>query len=146
MHRGRGHHRGPGGHGDPAHPRRIRGFVEPALLLLLHQGDTHGYDLASGLEGVGLDQYPVDPSTVYRVLRRLEHRGMILSAWDTEGASGPPRRVYRLTEEGREYLTAWVADLRATDDMVHRFLGAYDRTFPAESSEAGADSRAQYSD
>jgi len=118
-----------GRHGPGPQPRQIRGFIEPALLLLLHRGATHGYDLIDGLEDIGFEGYPVDPSTVYRILRNLEAQGMIVSSWDHETTFGPPRRVYRITPAGEAYLSAWVADLKATDRILHGFLKAYDDSF-----------------
>ena len=118
-----GHGRGRGG---GACPQPIRGFIQPALLLLLHMQPTHGYGLMEGLRGIGFHNYPVDSSVVYRTLRQLEETGMVNSDWDTEITAGPPRRVYRLTEAGHQYLGDWVADLRATDSVLHSFLDAYD--------------------
>ncbi len=117
---------GPPCDGDRIRPRRIRRFVEPAVLLLLHDRPTHGYGLLEGLARLGLDAYPTDRSVVYRVLRDLEQAGMIASEWDTEETGGPPRRVYRLTDEGDAHLRAWVEELRATDRILHLFLNAYD--------------------
>lgn len=115
-----------GGRGPEARPRQIRSFIEPALLLLLHQGASHGYELMSGLASVGFDAYPVDPSTVYRALDLLESEGMVTSVRDSVQSFGPPRRVYRLTPAGEAYLQAWVEELRLTDRVLHRFLQRYD--------------------
>ena len=82
--------------------------------------------MTDGLGMVGFDNYPVDPSAIYRILRQLETGGMVTSKWDTESTAGPPKRVYCLTEEGDRHLAAWVADLRATDKILHSFLDAYD--------------------
>ena len=120
---GRGRH---GSRDEAAYPQRIRRFVEPALLLLLHMKPRHGYSLIEGLQVVGFGNYPVDPSAIYRILRQLETAEMVTSRWDTKSTAGPPRRVYCLTEAGNQYLAAWVGDLRATDSILHRFLDAYD--------------------
>ena len=119
MGRGRGRGRGAG-------PQPIRGFIQPALLLLLHMQPTHGYGLMEGLQEIGFRDYPVDSSVVYRTLRQLEEAGMVTSGWDTDVTAGPPRRVYHLTEAGHRYLGDWVTDLRATDSALHSFLDAYD--------------------
>ena len=103
----------------------IRRFLEPVLLFILHQGASHGYDLVSALEPFGLGD--VAPGPVYRTLRQLEAAGLVESEWDTESSGGPARRVYRLTPAGRRHLAGWVEELRDTDDMLHHFLGAYDR-------------------
>jgi len=115
-----------GGRGLEARPRQIRSFIEPALLLLLRQGASHGYELMSGLASVGFGEYPVDPSTVYRALDLLESEGMVISARDSFQSFGPPRRVYRLTPAGEAYLQAWVEELRLTDRVLHSFLQRYD--------------------
>lgn len=119
-------HRWRGDEGGGPCPRHIRRFLEPALLLLLHSDAGHGYNLTERLRELGLEYYPVDSSMVYRILRQLEEAGIVVSAWETEGTGGPPRRVYRLTEEGDGYLAGWVADLRETDRLLHTFLDAYD--------------------
>lgn len=117
---------GPPCDGDEVRPRRIRRFIEPAVLLLLHDRPTHGYGLLDGLARLGLDAYPADQSVVYRILRDLAQAGMIVSEWETGESGGPPRRVYRLTDDGNAHLKAWVEELRATDRILHRFLDAYD--------------------
>jgi poly-beta-hydroxybutyrate-responsive repressor len=103
----------------------IRRFLEPVLLLLLHQGANHGYELVSALTPFGLGD--VAPGPVYRTLRELEAAGLVKSEWDTESSGGPARRVYRLTEAGHRYLTEWVENLRQTDNVLHNFLTAYER-------------------
>ncbi|NLT41728.1 MAG: PadR family transcriptional regulator [Anaerolineae bacterium] len=122
--RGRGRWRGGRGEG----PSQIRGFVQPALLLLLQRGPSHGYDLVNGLSSVGFADYPVDSSTVYRTLTALEAEGMVISEMESQGSLGPPRRVYRLTAAGEGLLGNWVEQLRATDRILHRFLQEYDRS------------------
>ena len=48
-------------------PRRIRRFVEPAVLLLLHSGPMHGYGLLDGLAALGAR------GLSYRHQRHLPH-------------------------------------------------------------------------
>ena len=115
------------GLGEPC-PRRIRRFLEPCLLLILHKRDTHGYELAEAIKAFGFDERnPVDASLVYRTLRWLEANGMVTSVWDTESTAGPARRVYQLSEAGDEYLRAWMTDLRATKALLTSFLDEYDQ-------------------
>jgi PadR family transcriptional regulator PadR len=123
MHRGR-HRRGRGQRGQFA-GGAIRRFIEPCLLLLLHQGASHGYELVGALGRFGLGD--LVPGPVYRTLRELEASGLVQSEWDTESSGGPARRVYRLTEAGYRYLNDWVEVLRETDGMLHTFLDSYDQ-------------------
>jgi PadR family transcriptional regulator, regulatory protein PadR len=104
--------------------RHIRGFLQPCLLLLLRFNANHGYDLASALVEFGLGD--LDPSLVYRMLRDLEESGLVTSEWQPHVSSGPTRRVYHLTADGEDYLSAWVQDLRETDRTLHHFLEVYD--------------------
>jgi len=114
-----------GAQGEAACPRRIQRFLEPCLLLLLRCDEIHGYELMESLNPFGFDQNPVDLSTIYRLLRDLEEKGLVVSHWDTSNA-GPARRLYRLTQEGDVGLTRWVEELRETDRVLHCFLDTYD--------------------
>ena len=58
---------------------------------------------------------------LYRALRRLEEEGLVRSEWDA-AAPGPARRVYELTDAGRELLGQWVDALRRARDRIDRFL------------------------
>ena len=127
---GRGWRAGRGG----ACPRRISRFVEPCLLLLLSRDSNHGYILMEELEYFGFDPNSLDASIVYRALRQMEAAGWVTSEWDTEG-SGPPRRMYDITPDGRSYLAQWIEDLRCTRDELDRFIQMY-----SQQAEPAADS------
>jgi len=101
------------------------------LLLLLH----HGYTLLEQLEPFGLGGF--DPTVVYRVLRKMEEQGWVVSNWDREQTQGPPRRVYRLTSLGDEVLRLCVQDLEGTRRMVEDFLRAYYRHIEEHPMEEG---------
>jgi PadR family transcriptional regulator PadR len=103
--------------------RRAARLMEPALLLLLHQGLSHGYALLDRLGEYGLGQ--VDPSAVYRALRDMEEQGLVASNWDEQETQGPPRRVYRLTSTGDEALALWIADLEETRKRIDHVLESY---------------------
>jgi poly-beta-hydroxybutyrate-responsive repressor len=97
--------------------------MQPVLLLLLHQGLSHGYALLERLDEFGLGQ--VDPSAVYRVLRDMEEQGWVTSSWDEHKTQGPPRRVYSLTTQGDDALALWIADLEETRASIDRVLESY---------------------
>lgn len=109
---------------------RVRGFMQPWLLLLLAQKPAHGYELMEQLTRD--DETPgADPGLLYRTLRQFEQEGLVRSAWDTEG-SGPARRVYEITDEGVEYLRAWAVNIRRTRERLDRFLAEYQAHFRFE--------------
>lgn len=103
--------------------RRVARLLEPTLLLLLHQGSTHGYSLLEKLPEYGVEGF--DPSIVYRALRDMEAREWVTSTWDSEETQGPPRRVYRLTTLGDETLALWIGDLEAARVRIQYLLETY---------------------
>jgi PadR family transcriptional regulator PadR len=100
-------------------------FLQPCLLVMLHQGEAHGYSLLSGLEEFGFNPDRFDPSLVYRALRDMESEGLVSSEWGDESL-GPQRRVYRITEEGEQNLTQWITDLQHTRQEIDYLLTAYE--------------------
>jgi PadR family transcriptional regulator, regulatory protein PadR len=87
------------------------GLVEPAALAALLRADGHGYDLRRDIAELTDGQVEADPGGLYRTLRRLEDDGFLTSTW-VEGESGPQRREYQLTEEGRLLALEWMTNLR----------------------------------
>jgi len=110
--------------GCRCHTGRVRGFIQPRILLLLVRKPAHGYELMDAL-GQGGDLLAPDPGLLYRTLRQFEEDGVVTSAWDTEGA-GPARRVYQITSAGREYLDSWVASIRQTRERLDGFVAEYE--------------------
>ena len=107
---------------------RVERFVEPALLLALGEGRSHGYDLADRLADViGVDS--VDYGNLYRLLRSLEQEGIVSSEWE-EQSDAPSKRQYELTENGEFLLEAWVDALRKTDERIVALLRRYDERNP----------------
>lgn len=105
---------------------RLRGMIQPRLLLSLAQKNSHGYEL---MEILGQEGDSPDPGSLYRTLRSLEEDGLVCSSWDTSNA-GPARRVYELTDLGLDYLHTWVVDIRKTRQRLHDFLAEYQNRFP----------------
>jgi poly-beta-hydroxybutyrate-responsive repressor len=99
------------------------GFIQPWLLLLLWEEPAHGYQLMEKLNRND-DTRGVDPGFLYRTLRQFEKDGLLRSSWDME-RGGPARRIYEITEDGVEYLQAWIDHVRSTRERLGRLLEAY---------------------
>lgn len=108
---------------DEPHGGLPRNFMRACLLLLLEEQTTHGYDLLEKLRELGLNA--ADPGGLYRALRAMEQEGLLRSNWQTSDI-GPARRIYKLTDEGRDWLHAWAGTLRETDRILRRYLKRYD--------------------
>ena len=118
--------------GCQCHGGMLRGFIQPRLLFQLAKQSSHGYELMDTLNQTG-DLTSGDPGNVYRILRGLEDEALVRSSWDTSGA-GPARRVYEITEDGIEYLDAWVINLRETRQKLDDFLADYENLFSTKRS------------
>jgi PadR family transcriptional regulator PadR len=87
-------------------------FAEPILLLAIARlGGAHGYQLAQEAQRMAVTHAGLDGGIIYRTLRRLEAAGRVRSSWDTSG-SGPARRVYVLTDSGKQHLEEWAEVLK----------------------------------
>lgn len=105
--------------------RRLMGFLEPCLLLLLLKQDAHGYQLLNDLPTLGIDVEEYDPSMIYRALREMEMDGWVKSYEGSE-SQGPQRRMYHLTDDGKDYLEAWINDLRCSKEELDRIIRIYE--------------------
>ncbi|KAB1144718.1 PadR family transcriptional regulator [Streptomyces luteolifulvus] len=80
-----------------------------ALLALLAKEPAHGYQLKQSLERTFGAAYPhPNIGQIYVTLGRLEQSGLI-QGQDVNQSSRPNKRVYEITEDGREYLAGWFA-------------------------------------
>jgi len=98
------------------------GIVSLALLALLARAKEplYGYQIAKELEGFG-DGMPVKQGTLYPVLRSLEAGGL-LSSQVEPSVTGPPRRYYRVTDQGTKALTLWRGSWKRTREFIDAVL------------------------
>jgi PadR family transcriptional regulator PadR len=89
----------------------LKGVLPTTALALVARGDAYGYQVLNDLRTGGLTT--VGDASVYGTLQRLYDGGM-LSSYLVSSASGPSRRYYSLTAEGR-------AALKAGRDEWHDF-------------------------
>jgi PadR family transcriptional regulator, regulatory protein PadR len=80
----------------------LRGHLEFLLLAALLEGDGHGYALIERLRTRSEGVLKLGEGSVYPALRRLESSGFVRSSW--EPGDRRRKRVYRLTQAGREKL------------------------------------------
>jgi PadR family transcriptional regulator PadR len=98
------------------------GIVSLALLALIERAEEplYGYQIAKELDSFqgGL---PVKQGTLYPVLRALEAGGLLTSEVEPS-VSGPPRRYYSVTDEGRQALELWRGAWVRTREFVDAVL------------------------
>jgi len=84
--------------------------LEIALLGLLRAHPSHAYELhqllQEGVEPLGLI-WRLKQSNLYALLAKLEEAGYVASTVELHGTR-PPRKILRLTPQGREAFAEWV--------------------------------------
>lgn len=97
-------------------------LIQPAILAVLGHGPLHGYRIAERIGDMPmLKGHKPDVSGVYRFLRSMEDKGLVLSSWDCS-QRGPARKSYRLTRAGEQCLSRWVQTLEEYRKAVTAFL------------------------
>ncbi len=99
-------------------------YMQPSILMALLDGRSHGYELLQHIGEYGFLKGDAPPGMIYRHLRQMEDEGLVASQWDASG-SGPAKRVYAITDEGREVLDAWVGYMERHAASLMAFVERY---------------------
>jgi PadR family transcriptional regulator PadR len=76
----------------------MRGVLSLCVLAVVAaERETYGYAVAQRLQSGGLGT--IKGGTLYPVLTRLEHEGLLTSSW-REGDGGPGRKYFAITPAG----------------------------------------------
>jgi DNA-binding PadR family transcriptional regulator len=106
----------------PCSGRNLDKLIQPAILAILAEKAQHGYLIVQGLAAMPMFKgHEPDNTGVYRFLHAMEERGLLTSAWDMSD-SGPAKKLFDLTNPGRECLAKWVATLREYHEQIGELL------------------------
>ena len=91
-----------------------KGILEYCILHIISRGEVYASDM---LEELTSAKIMVVEGTLYPLLTRLKNSGLVEYKW-VESKSGPPRKYYKLTEEGVSFLenleSTWKELLKST--------------------------------
>ena len=79
----------------------LKGTLEGIVLAILSSRPAYGYEITAWLREQGFSD--IAEGTVYALLVRVEQRGLV-DVKKIPSEKGPPRKVYSLNAQGREYL------------------------------------------
>lgn len=125
---------------DTEHPSRAKfrreltsGSLALMLLALLDAiGEpTYGYDIARRIAELAPDDDAPRQGTLYPALRSLEKLGLLQSSVQPS-TSGPPRKYYELTDDGRAVLPLWREDWARMTAFVGAVLALHPETTAQE--------------
>jgi PadR family transcriptional regulator PadR len=77
-----------------------KGILEYCILSIISRGEVYASDILDELKEAKLI---VVEGTLYPLLTRLKNENLLSYQW-IESKSGPPRKYFQLTDEGKEYL------------------------------------------
>ncbi|WP_339880949.1 PadR family transcriptional regulator [uncultured Algoriphagus sp.] len=77
-----------------------KGLLEFCVLHIISRGEVYTSDL---IEELTQAQMIVVEGTLYPLLNRLKSASLVEYRW-VESESGPPRKYYSITEEGKSFL------------------------------------------
>ena len=79
----------------------LKGILEGIVLAILSGRSAYGYEITAWLRDQGFSD--IAEGTVYALLVRIEQRGLV-DVEKVPSEKGPPRKVYSLNAQGRDYL------------------------------------------
>ena len=79
----------------------LKGILDGCVLAIIEQEEVYGYELSQKLMNQGLKD--ISEGTIYPVLLRLQKSNWIVGQM-RPSESGPNRKYYSLTDEGKEAL------------------------------------------
>lgn len=77
-----------------------KGVLEFCILSIIGKGEVYPSDIITKMKDAKL---MVVEGTLYPLLTRLKNQGLLSYTWK-ESTSGPPRKYYRLTPIGEQFL------------------------------------------
>lgn len=120
----------------------LRGVLDVCLLSVIAAQPTYGYEMTRRLGERGLGV--VGEGSIYPVLGRLQRAGLVETFRVKSENGGPPRKYYRVTEQGLPVLAAWQQSWASTRDAIDTVLssaatdGLPPATGPGQSPDATA--------
>jgi DNA-binding PadR family transcriptional regulator len=97
-------------------------LIQPAILIVLTEGALHGYRVVERISAMPmLAGDKPDASGVYRFLKSMETKKLVVSEWDTS-QPGPAKKTYRMTASGQRCLRQWIKTLEEYRDSITLLL------------------------
>ncbi|UPK43632.1 MULTISPECIES: PadR family transcriptional regulator [Paenibacillus] len=94
-----------------------KGVLELCVLVLINRQDRYGYELAQAIS----QHIEVAEGALYPLLRRLVNDGYC-TTYLQESSEGPPRKYYKLSDTGRDYMKTltneWNSFVRSVANLI----------------------------
>ena len=101
-----------------------KGVLEFCILSILSDGEHYPTEI---IERMKTAKLLVVEGTLYPLLTRLKNDGLLTYRWE-ESTSGPPRKYFTLSEEGRKTLTELINSWTELTDSVNQIIQQTSKT------------------
>ena len=95
-----------------------KGLLEYCILMIISRQEAYASDI---LETLKKAQLLVVEGTLYPLLLRMKNNGILDYRWQ-ESNDGPPRKYYRLTEDGHQLLEQLSEEWTAIDSAINTLI------------------------
>lgn len=93
-----------------------KGLLEYCILSIIQRGEAYPSDIIQELKDSGLQ---VLEGTLYPLLTRLKNAGYLDYRW-VESLSGPPRKYFTMSEQGKEFYKSLDSTWKEISTAVHK--------------------------
>ncbi|MCP4139866.1 MAG: PadR family transcriptional regulator [Chloroflexi bacterium] len=94
--------------------------AELAILSLIAETPRHGYEIEQVIEARGMREWTeIGFSSIYYLLKKLEKEGLVESELVPTHGRGKARRIFQITESGREKLLASTLEALSQPQQCH---------------------------
>ncbi|RZI49381.1 PadR family transcriptional regulator [Lactococcus kimchii] len=100
-------------------PQLLKGPLDGALLLVISQSETYGYEITEKLEQLGF--LSIAAGTIYPILQKLEREKMIQGEM-RKSQEGPKRKYFTITTAGQNRLKTFLADWQALTQAMQNLI------------------------
>ena len=102
---------------DPMNIQLKKGVMEIVVLSMLQRKDFYGYELVTEIS----KYIEMSEGTIYPLLNRFKKDGLV-ETYLAELHSGPPRKYYRITKDGKvayqESVREWIEFTKAVQKLL----------------------------
>lgn len=95
-----------------------KGVLEFCILSILSEGERYPTEIIERMKAAKL---LVVEGTLYPLLTRLKNEGLLSYYW-AESASGPPRKYFTITKEGKKNLAVLLESWTELTDSVNQII------------------------
>lgn len=96
--------------------------VKHALLALLDHRATYGYQLHGLMEETLGNPWSINVGQIYSTLSRLERDGLVERRQGGQDEKDKDRKIYEITEKGKDELVRWLQIPLSRDDRIRRII------------------------